>query len=849
MRNVLRMLWRDTKRLLKTPAATIVVLFLIVLPSLYTWYNVVGFWDPYGNTGNMHVCVVNMDEGGSSELTGQLNVGDTIVEALKENDQLDWEITGYDIAMSELASGNSYAVYVIPYDFTRKLLTITSGNFEQPNILYYVNEKTGPAAPKITDTGSTTLDETINSTFVSTVSDTAAKVLDVNLKNAQADISNANSEALQDLNGALNSISNARGALFTVQLNLASARNSVNDARSGLDQANKDIDAASAALSDVSTLTQEMQKDLDDTTAAVSPIIGNLSTQLSNAYSEAQKAASGISSAAEQAKGAVDTAAAEAQQVVNQANDTIAYLELIRDMLPQDSYAYARLTSSIEQLQAMVQGAQRTLDDLPQLESDVDNLASGAQDALKSMDDTIGTANTAFNQYTSMLFGTTFPTVSANLGKLAVATANLSAAIQSQHMLVSQTSSVIDQLDGTIVSAQDAITQTDGILATVQDGVTSVRNDLLSLREANAQLSGTNMNASDFMDFMGSSAQLTTEELYPIVSYGAAMGPLFMNLTCWIGAFMLLVIMKQEVDDEGIENLTLTQRYIGRYLLFAIIAVLQAVVCCAGLMYLNIQPVNVPAFFFASAVASLAYLSIIYMLSVTLQHVGKGLCILLVFAQIPGATGLYPVEMTSVFFQATYPFLPFTYGIGAMREAMCGFYGNQYVVDIAVLFLFLFLFMVLGIFLRPLLANLNRMTAQQVEESEILNGETVDIPVRQFRFVQIAHALLDKEDYREALIARYEKFMKRRPMYLRLTIIIGVVTPIAFTVLFSMGNTTKVVLLTAWMIWLVIVFLVLIFLENFRFSLSRQLNMKDMSDEELINASKESRTEGGHHDA
>ena len=67
----------------------------------------------------------------------------------------------------------------------------------------------------------------------------------------------------------------------------------------------------------------------------------------------------------------------------------------------------------------------------------------------------------------------------------------------------------------------------------------------------------------------------------------------------------------------------------------------------------------------AAVVAALAYLSIIYALSVTLQHIGKGICVLLVFAQIPGATGLYPVEMTSSFFQTVYPFMPFTYGINA----------------------------------------------------------------------------------------------------------------------------------------------------------------------------------------
>ena len=63
MRNVLKILRRDLLRLLKTPQALVVVFALMVIPSLYTWYNVIGFWNPYDNTGNLTVCVVNQDAG------------------------------------------------------------------------------------------------------------------------------------------------------------------------------------------------------------------------------------------------------------------------------------------------------------------------------------------------------------------------------------------------------------------------------------------------------------------------------------------------------------------------------------------------------------------------------------------------------------------------------------------------------------------------------------------------------------------------------------------------------------------------------------------------------------------
>ena len=97
---------------------------------------------------------------------------------------------------------------------------------------------------------------------------------------------------------------------------------------------------------------------------------------------------------------------------------------------------------------------------------------------------------------------------------------------------------------------------------------------------------------------------------------------------------MLLVILRQEVDDEGIPNLSSRERYLGKWLFLAPLVSLQAIVCCAGNLFLGVQVASVPLFFLTAMFASLTYLCIQYALSVLLQHVGKGLCIILIFVQI-----------------------------------------------------------------------------------------------------------------------------------------------------------------------------------------------------------------------
>jgi len=340
-------------------------------------------------------------------------------------------------------------------------------------------------------------------------------------------------------------------------------------------------------------------------------------------------------------------------------------------------------------------------------------------------------------------------------------------------------------------------------------------------------------DAEKVAEFISAPTRLDTVQLYPVDTYGAAMAPLFMNLTFWIGAFMLMVVLRQEVDSSGIRKLTLTQRYLGRFLLYALLVILQAVVCCAGLPVIGMHVVNLPALFFASIVAALSYLSIIYALSVTLQHLGKGICIVLVFVQIPAATGLYPIEMTSPFFQAIYPLFPFTYGINAMREAICGFYGLHYLRDICILLGFLVVSMAVGILVRPWLSNVNRLVAREIKQSGIFNGESVEVPMRRFRFSQVLRALADRDEYRKALIRRYTRFQRIYPRLIRGAVIVGIAVPIIVLVLFSLGMTGKVVLLTLFLGWTAFVFVFLIVVESLRSSFERQLRLDKMSDEQL----------------
>ena len=840
VRNVFRVLLRDLKRIAKAPASWAVMLFLIVLPSLYTWFNVLGFWNPYDNTGQLHVCVVNEDTGATNDLLGDLDLGGQIVDQLHENSQLDWDFTDRDTAMGELESGKAYAVFVIPSDFSSDMTTILSADFQQPELEYYVNEKLGPVSPKITDTGASTLDTTINDTFVSTVSSTVAQAFNDALADSHASFDSSKSTVVAELDKVSADVQDARDAVTLLGDASSNGVAKADEAKASLSDAKQEIADTAIILTQVGTLTGEVTRGVSGTVDTLDDALNKGGNLISKAASDANTAVGKVdkgvqlaNSAAQDVSGYVDKLYDANSNVVSQLKKDLS-LVTDKDVKKSLEDAISALSSANENLKAQA-GSKGQLGKLS------DSLASTSTAINKSsntMYDSVDTSLNAADSYRSDLKNTTLPQLNSALGSIGNTSTSLAKTVGQQTALIDQTAAVLDQLKAMLGSTSDALSQTDGLLADAQKEIDNVRTDVVALGTSNAlgELFGENgeIDVDKVAEFMKSPTQVKTEELYPLNAYGSAMAPLFINLSLWIGVFMLMVIMHLEVDDEGIKNLTIAQRYLGRGLLFAIMVSLQAVVCVTGCLFLGVQTVNTAALYVTAIACSLTYLAIQYTLSTTLQHIGKGLCVILVFVQIPGATGLYPVELTTSFFRAVYPVFPFTYGINAMRETICGFYGDTWTNCLGILALFFIVFLLAGIFLRPVLTNTNRMVAKQLAETDIINHEAVQLPERRYRVTQIIRAMSNHGEFREYVDERSAKFFHLYPKLKRGALVLGVGVPVVFTVLMAfLSPGKKVIMLTGWLIWLILMIVFLLAIEHVRDSLERQAALETMSDEEL----------------
>lgn len=181
MKNIIKVFLNDCKHIGRNVVALVVVMGLAVLPSLYAWFNILSNWDPYGpeSTSNIKVAVAYEDTG--INISGMdINISTNIVEALKTNDTIGWVFTdSTDEAIEGVWSGDYYAALIMPADFSKDMVSFLADNMTHPEIIYYTNQKKNAIAPKITDKAKTAVQQQVNATFISTLTEAIMKSADV----------------------------------------------------------------------------------------------------------------------------------------------------------------------------------------------------------------------------------------------------------------------------------------------------------------------------------------------------------------------------------------------------------------------------------------------------------------------------------------------------------------------------------------------------------------------------------------------------------------------------------------------------------------------------------------------
>ena len=835
MRKAWEIFKRDVLRLLHNPVAMVITIGVCIIPSLYAWYNIEANWDPYGSTEGVKIAVANEDAGVETELTGKLNAGEQTIDKLKENHDLGWVFTDAKKAEEGVRRGDYYAAIVIPRDFSEKLTSMLTGDFEQPELTYYVNEKKNAIAPKVTDTGAETIETQLNETFVGTVTSTLvteAKKLGVDIDAAGE---SAHVGVMADVAHSVDALDRVRSGLSDMNATIDAAKKAAADAKSALAGMDEEAPSLVEALQRGDALLGTTRSAARDFHTALSSALSNGAMHLGTAASDANSAVGAIAGAASSAKTKIDISLIDFQSVIDSNTRAIEALRKINGQLGNSG----DIEIAIRELERQNQGLQQVKDGLQGQSDALGNDAAAFDKASGAMNDAIQGSVEGLGKTQKRINEEVMPRLSDGLDAFSSVSGDLVGVVRSLSPTIGQSISMLDQLDAMLDQTRQALASSDKTLADLQTTLGSVATDLSALRssEATADLATIlDMDPEDMSDFMSAPVTLRTEPVYPVANYGSGVTPFYTNLALWVGGFVLIAIFKLEVDDEGLGRFTANQGYFGRWMLMVLLGFVQSIIVCAGDLVLGIQCEHPALFMLAGVFTSFVYVNIIYALAISFKHIGKAIGVILVIVQIPGSSGMYPIEMMPGFFQALHPLLPFTYGINAMRETIGGMYGMDYLMNLVALGVFLLIALFVGVWLRPKLLNLNLLFDRELTGTGVMICERDDMAREHFSLRSTVRALLDTEAYRRDVVERAARFERRYPTLIKTGFYLVFGLPILLFILtatLDLDIDGKLVMLLLWIVAVIGADAYMIFVEYLRRSLRDQVHMSGLPADEM----------------
>lgn len=824
---------RDIGRLSKNIVALIVVIGVCIIPSLYAWFNIAANKDPYGNTANIKIAVANNDAGTENDMLGNLDVGGQIVDTLKENDSLGWVFVSEDKAISGVKSGEYYAAIVIPDNFSESMVSFLSGKIEQPEFDYYLNEKKNAIAPKITDTGANTIQQQVNTEFVSAAAGTVADILNgsvsgigTKLDDVQNDIStkiSTVSDNLKEYEKALDSfnktVDSSNRLIEKSKKSMATVKS---DANSGVNSIKNGTDSLTLVRNDIADFANDLGAGISKAQNSLAKVNTKSGINLGK-----------ISSKTESIHGQFQEMITSVESIIDKNSEMLTTLKEINKKYPSDS-----LTNLINELDSQNSKYKTILQKLRTGSDSINDATTTSVKAVESISKIIEKNTKDIHSSKVTVENGIMTGLNTSLDTFSNIQGTLSGILKGVGPATDNVVTLMDQLENSLDSAKKALSSTGSSIKKVQERLDKANVDISVVKTSKIYeklKDMTNLDSDKVASFMSSPVKLKTETFYSVENYGTAMTPFYTNLAIWVGGIVLIAIFKMEVDkSEKIKNFTPTQAYFGRWMLFILVGFVQALIICLGdIFILKIKCQHPILFVVAGLVAAFVYVNLIYALSLTFKHIGKAVSVILVILQIPGSAGTYPIEMTPGFFQAIHPLLPFTYGINAMREAIAGTYGHYYVKNLVILLIYVPIALFIGLVLRRLLLNLNSLFDKKLEQTGLMICEEGGITRERVRLLTTVKILAGEKQFRDEINKKVGQFEICYPKLIKGGFFAIVIIPIVFLIL-MFSITSKMVFLVLWIVSIILIALYLICVEFIHENLLNKQKMAEMTGDELI---------------
>lgn len=687
MRNIWTVFKTDIRTLSKCFFACVVVVAIALLPSLYAWLNIYSNWDPYGNTGGISIAVASLDEGYTDADGTYENKGDDVVADLREATSINWVIVDTEEeAKGGVESGDYYAAVVIDKQFSRNMYRMLTDWTGKPAITYYENAKKNAVATKITDTAVETLKRSISENYLEVV--IGGIMEQSNL--LAADLTADDPEAA------------VKGVLYQAQ-DLLHACGRMMDAFETVGGSGVSESSAAALEAAVANIN----KNLPDG-AQLQQTAAEIQMRLNTALARVERALDRLNSAIENAP-----ELPSAQQKLLDAADT---MDKTADAL--ETWAAGLEDSGTEAGKTQAEAARQTAAECRKTAKQLQALADKptASDLLADCDALVKSIRTMVDKIpvTSKALQKELDTVA---GQVADTMEGMAALAGDAKVMKTALAETADAVGDTMALLRPA---TEKLLTSLESTI----DDLEGLTPDEYMDTLVDILGGDpavYGQYFPEMVQTSVNAVYPIANYGSAMTPFYTVLAIWVGGVILSSLIKIHARTEGLIDPKPAELYFGRYLFFFVLSQIQAAVIVTGDLYiLKVQCLHPGMLYLTGALTAFTFSLLIYSLALSFGDVGKAIVVVIMVMQIAGSSGTFPIELLPAIYQKIYRFFPFPYAIDAMRECICGMYGNYYWQQIGFLLLFAAAALLIGLLVRRPFMGLNHFMEEKLEETELL---------------------------------------------------------------------------------------------------------------------------------
>ena len=725
---VMKKIWQvylsNLKHVFSNRVAFLIVLVLCILPSLYAWFYLKSSRDPYGNTKGLKIAVVNEDVGVVFR-DQRVNVWADVVNELKTNDSIWWVFVDSQVAQEGTRLGKYYASIVIESWFSEKMVSLLDEFPRHPEIHYTVNEKINAIAPKITAKGASSIKENIQKSFLDSLNRVLMEKLNLigfDLKNSKQsvyslidfvhDARTSLDHLDQKIDKMLELSYRSRFRLEEMYGKVPEVKTNINDVQSTLSKSSL---LAQNSLNFLSTTPEKIKGYKSELQTIANDIDGEFSRILDKADQKNQNFAQDLQR--------INPKLSQLEQQVGNQAASLQQVRLLISSLFPGSPLLTKLDAAIANLNTVSAKSSSLRGTLSSVQSEVQQTIDFSRDTQKAITSLRDDMRTTLDEVHTNYQNDIEPLLTEVLKEIDTLSQQGTEKLDTLEKKLPQVEKNIDWGIEILNTEIEKIRSFQDKLPKLQSSVHVIDNQLQKLKKSwkvEELIQLATLNPRRFSDFVSEPVELVENKLFSIPNYGSAMSPFFTTLAIWVGSLLSISLFTTKTREKAFQNFKSYQKYLGKRLFFLTIALLQGIVVSLWDMWLlDAYVANPRAFFFASLRVSLVFSMIVYTTVSTFWSAGKAIVIIFLVLQLSGAGGTFPIELSGTFFQSINPFLPFTYAIAAMREAVGGVVWEIYLPNLIILLGFFGVFLLLGLFLKPLIASKVERFESKFSESEL----------------------------------------------------------------------------------------------------------------------------------